>query len=329
MPTNGSLWDPYHLNSIELPGDGSFVISMRNTWAAYKVDIATGRIEWTLGGKQSSFRFGSGAEFQWQHNVTVYPGTPLMTVFDDHCCQITRAGKLAATGPSRGLVLKLDPTTHTATLVAQYTHGATFDSEFMGNIEPLPGGNEFVGWGSLGRFSEYTDTGRMLLDAVLPGADITYRATVEPWVGLPLYPPSGAARQQRGRTIVYASWNGATEVASWRVLAGSSSGALAPATTAPKSGFETAISVSRSSRVFRVQALNARWQVIGTSAPFAIAGLPRCNPPNRIECRRQAASSRRSCSSRLEPTRNPAEPGFLSGRLDELRAAGGLDSPAP
>ena len=195
MPSNGSLWDPYHLNSIQLQEDGSFVISLRNTWAAYKVDIATGRIEWLLGGKRSSYTFGPGAEFQWQHNVMVHPGTPLVTVFDDHCCRITPAGKPVMTGPSRGLVLKLDPTTHTATLVDQYAHGATFDTEYMGDIEPLPGGNEFVGWGSARRFPEYTASGRMLLDAALPAPDVTYRVTLEPWVGLPLYPPSAAARR--------------------------------------------------------------------------------------------------------------------------------------
>jgi hypothetical protein len=271
-PTNGP-WDAYHVNSIDLPGDGSLVVSMRNTWAAYKVDVATGRIEWTLGGKHSSFRFGSGAGFKWQHNVVVYPGTPLVTVFDDHCCQSMSGGKyVSPTGPSRGLVLKLDPVTHTATLADQYTHGASFDSEYMGSIQPLPGGNEFVGWGSQPHFSEYTAAGRMLLDAVLPGPDITYRATVEPWVGLPLYPPSGAARRRRGRTIVYASWNGATQVASWRVLAGSSTGALVPVTTAPKIGFETPIAVPPSYRSFRVQALDARGRGLGSSPPFAIAG---------------------------------------------------------
>ena len=270
VPTDGSEWDPYHLNSIELPGDGSFVISMRNTWAAYKVDIATGRIEWTLGGKESSVSFGSGAEFRWQHNVTVYPGTPLVTVFDDHCCQTGPGGRPVATGPSRGLVLKVDPKTHTATLVAQYMHGATFDSEFMGNIEPLPGGNEFIGWGSQGHFSEYTASGRMLFDATLPSPDITYRVTVRPWVGLPLYPPSGAARRRLGRTIVYASWNGATQVASWRVLAGTSSEPVVPAITAPKTGFETPINIQSGYSVFRVQALDARGRLLGTSAPFTV-----------------------------------------------------------
>ncbi len=269
VPTNGS-WDAYHLNSIDLLGDGSFVASMRNTWAAYKVNIATGRIEWTLGGKHSSFRFASGAAFQWQHNVTVYPGTPYVTVFDDACCQTTAAGKLVASGPSRGVVLRFDRATHTATMAGQYTHGTNFHTEFMGNIQPLQGGNELVGWGSQGRFSEYTASGRMLLDAVLPTPDVTYRALLERWVGLPLYPPSGAAQVSHGTTTVYASWNGATQVVAWRVLAGSTSGDLLPVTTASKTGFETAIAVPLTDHAFRVQALDRRGRVLGTSSPFAI-----------------------------------------------------------
>ena len=136
---------------------------MRDTWAAYKVNIATGRIECTLGGKHSSFKFGSGASFQWQHNVTVCPGTPFVTLFDDACCQVMGT----PAGPSRGLVLKLDPATHSVPWLLNTPRGLRFDSEYMGNIEPLPGGNEFVGWGSQPYFSEYTASGRMLLDAVL------------------------------------------------------------------------------------------------------------------------------------------------------------------
>ena len=42
--------------------------------------------------------------------------------------------------------------------------------------------------------------------------------------------------------------------------------------TAPKIGFETQIAVAPSYRVFRVQALDARGRVLGSSAPFATAG---------------------------------------------------------
>ncbi len=64
----------------------------------------------------------------------------------------------------------------------------------------------------------------------------------------------------------YASWNGATEVASWRVLAGSSASALAPVATVARHGFETAIKVSSAGPYVQVQALDASGNVIGTSA---------------------------------------------------------------
>ena len=270
IPTNGFPWDAYHVNAIDAPGDGSLVVSMRNTWAAYKINIATGKIEWTLGGPRSSFKLGPGADFQWQHDVVTYAGSPLITMFDDHCCQINSGGTyVSPTAASRGLVLKLDLKTHTATLAGQYSHGSKFDSDYMGSLEPLANGNEMVGWGSSPFITEYSASGDMLLDARLPGSDITYRAKVEPWVGLPLYPPAAAARRRNGTTTVYASWNGASEVTSWKVLAGTGGQTVA---TASKTGFETAIPVSQSDRTFTVQALNAHGKVIGTSRQFSVGG---------------------------------------------------------
>ena len=270
IPTNGFPWDAYHVNAINIPGDGSFVVSMRDTWAVYKVNIATGKIEWTLGGPHSSFKLGPNAGFQWQHDVVTYPGSPLITMFDDHCCQLTGGGTyVSPTAASRGLVLKLDQKTHTATFAGQYSHGSNFDSDYMGSLEPLANGNEFVGWGSSPFITEYDASGNMLLDARLPGSDITYRAQVEPWVGQPLTPPAAAARKNAGKTTVYASWNGATKVASWKVLDGASGQTVA---AAAKSGFETAIPVSEGHNTFKVQALDVHGHVLGSTARFSAGG---------------------------------------------------------
>jgi hypothetical protein len=267
IPTNGFPWDAYHVNSVSFPGDGSFVVSMRNTWAVYKVNIATGNIEWELGGRHSSYKFGRGADFSWQHDVVTYPGSPYITMFDDHCCQQTGGGTyVTPDAASRGLVLKLDQTTHTATVAGEYSHGSGFDANYMGSVQPLKGGNELVGWGSAPFFSEFDSAGRMLMDAVFPGHDLSYRAMLYQWVGLPSYPPSGAARRSGGKTTVYASWNGATQVASWRVLGGRT-----PVASATKSGFETAIQVPGGSRTFRVQALDAHGKVLGTSRSFTVS----------------------------------------------------------
>jgi EmrB/QacA subfamily drug resistance transporter len=271
LPTNGFPWDAYHVNSIDLVGHGKFVVSMRNTWAAYLVDIKTGKIEWTLGGRHSDFALGHNAGFQWQHDVQL-PTPSTVTLFDDHCCQITGGGTyVSPTGPSRGLTLKLDQAAHTATAAGENSHGKSFDAEYMGNIQQLPGGGTFVGWGSQPNFTEYDSSNRALLDVLLPRPDLSYRATLEQWVGLPLYPPTGAAVSSHGKATVYASWNGATRVASWRVLAGQGTGALQAAATAGKSGFETTIPLKQPYRSFRVEALDSSGRVIGTSRAFGLS----------------------------------------------------------
>jgi EmrB/QacA subfamily drug resistance transporter len=284
LPTNGFPWDAYHVNSVQLVGAHEFLVSMRSTWGAYLVNADTGKIEWRLGGRRSDFTFGPGADFQWQHDVRIRPDSTV-TLFDDHCCQLTGGGtSVPATGPSRGLVLKLDQSARKATLVAQYPGDGKFESEYMGDTEPLPNGNTFVGWGSEPYFSEFSRSGKLLLQGEFPGPDLSYRTALEQWVGLPLTPPVGAARRTGAATTVYASWNGATRLASWRVLAGSGSGAagsggsgaggsgtghMSAIAAHAKSGFETAIPVSGSHTTFEVQALDANGRVIGTSRPFA------------------------------------------------------------
>ena len=269
LPTNAFPWDAYHVNSIQLLGTGLFLVSMRNTWAAYLVNGSSGKVQWTLGGKHSSFKIGPHSDFQWQHDVALHPGS-MISMFDDHCCQITGGGTYVdPTGASRGLELKLDQRARTATLAAEYTHGGSFDSDYMGSTQPLGGGGAFVGWGSQSNFSMFDGSSKMILDVVLPRPDITYRATVEKWVGMPLYPPVGVARVKDGKTTVYASWNGATKVASWRVLAGPSADSLSSAGTVDRSGFETAIALHQSYPAFQVQALDASGRVLGTSRPFS------------------------------------------------------------
>ena len=100
-------------------------------------------------------------------------------------------------------------------------------------------------------------SGKLIFDAAFPAPDMSYRAYVQPWVGKPLYPPSGAARARSGRTTVYASWNGATQVSAWRVLAVTAAGAIQPVATHTRTGFETSIPVSGGSGRFEVQAIDA------------------------------------------------------------------------
>jgi hypothetical protein len=273
VPTapNGA-WDAYHLNSIQVLSGNRILVSMRNTWAAYLINTATGRTVWTLGGKRpwNSFTFKAGAAFAWQHDVE-FVSRNEVTLFDDGCCQIKPGRRLGTpAGPSRGIVLRLDRTRHRASLVTAYAHHPRLFTAFLGSMQLLPNHNALVGWGSLPYFSEYSASGKQLLDVRFPGKDQSYRALfTSTWVGTPSYPPHGAVRRARGRTRVYASWSGATRVARWQVLAGQRARSLAPVVKVARAGFETTITVPGSHRFFAVRALDARGRVLGTSSTFS------------------------------------------------------------
>jgi hypothetical protein len=266
----GGSWDAYHVNAIEVGSDDQILVTMRNTWASYLIHADSGALVWTLGGKASSFSLPANAQFAWQHDTRLLPNGEV-TLFDDNCCKLLPGGKFAKPGgPSRGLVLKLDTAGHKASLVASYSHSPNLFVAFLGSMQLLPNLGAVVGWGSQPYFSEYSRSGRQVLDAGFPGKDQSYRALWTPnWVGTPFYPPSGSVRTSRGTTTVYASWNGATQVAKWQVLGGATASRLSRVALKPRTGFETAVSLGkRSFKVLEVRALDAHGHVLGTSRRF-------------------------------------------------------------
>jgi hypothetical protein len=141
-------------------------------------------------------------------------------------------------------------------------------STYEGNVQPLvngnPTGNSFIGWGEQPYFSEFNFRGQMLFDAHFTDGNITYRAYKFPWVAAPQTPPSVVASTTKGRTTVYTSWNGATQVANWRVIGGSTPTGLATIGFSRRTGFETTIGVPGSNYV-AVQALDAAGNILAQS----------------------------------------------------------------
>jgi len=123
----------------------------------------------------------------------------------------------------------------------------------------------FIGWGAEPYFSEYTSGGTLVFDAHLPKGAESYRGYRFQWTGYPTGTPAIAAAGAGGTTTVYASWNGATQIAGWQVLAGPSPSKLTVAASAPKSGFETSIATPGAPAYVAVQALGIEGAVLGTS----------------------------------------------------------------
>ena len=65
-----------------------------------------------------------------------------------------------------------------------------------------------------------------------------------------------------------ASWNGATEVAGWQVLA---DGGTAPAAAAARAGFETTLTLTGGADRVVVRALDDQGKVLGSSASVPVA----------------------------------------------------------
>ncbi|HEV2998148.1 MAG TPA: hypothetical protein VGX16_03510, partial [Solirubrobacteraceae bacterium] len=116
-------------------------------------------------------------------------------------------------------------------------------------------------------FSEFSPGGQLLFDAHMPAGDQSYRAYRSPWTGTPREPPAIALVPTRpgGPLNVYASWNGATLLARWRLLGGPSPRRLAPLATAPRTGFETRLETPGAEGYVAVQALSGSGAVLGTS----------------------------------------------------------------
>jgi outer membrane protein assembly factor BamB len=254
-PHRGQGYDYFHLNSVAEMDDGHLLISARNTCTLYKLDRSTGRILWRLGGKRSDFRVSSAARFWWQHDARPR-GASVISVFDN-------------SGPdkakqSRGLVLSVKR--RRVELSRAFTHPAGFIAGTLGNVQLLPGGGAFVGWGSQSYFSQYAADGTMILDGQLPVGVRSYRAHLADWVGRPADGPRIVAQANpAGGFAVHVSWNGATEVARWTVLAGPNGSSLSPVGSQAWTGFETAIEVNSDGPAFCAVALDARGRELGRS----------------------------------------------------------------
>jgi len=246
-------FDYFHINSVHKNAAGDYLISSRTTHTVYKVDGKTGKIIWQLGGKHSDFSFGPGASFKWQHCVR-FQGTNRISIFDNHM-----------TGHSRGILLDLDEKSHRATLRQEYVSPEKILAPYQANMEILGNGNVFIGWGDSPYFTEFAADGSVLYHAGWRGGGNSYRAYRCEWHAQPVDKPIVIAEYGGNDTITaYVSWNGATEVASWRLETGDTATALTRSHQGRRAGFETSFTLP-TAKYIRALALDSSGTVIGTS----------------------------------------------------------------
>ena len=184
-------WDWFHVNAIKVDANGQFLIDARDTWTTYEVSPRTGKIEWQLGGKDSSFKIAAakgqvldkaGEIFAWQHDAEGH-GDGVYTFFDNDSAGIANTGTntLVDLPYSRVVTVRLNVRRHVATLVSSDNQPDGAGASSQGNAQLLADGDLFVGWGALPYFSEFSPSGTLIFNAALPVGMDTYRAYRLPW----------------------------------------------------------------------------------------------------------------------------------------------------
>ncbi|CAK1363271.1 hypothetical protein CB0940_04628 [Cercospora beticola] len=326
-----SPWDYFHINSVQkLHGSGDYLISARHASAIYLIDGKDGRIVWRLGGRRSDFRMisattngqGEGEQisdwFYFPHHATLLrneSGILTISLFDNG-----QTPKRKPRPYSRGLLLSVNEPARTVSILETYhTASQPRAAELGGSMQILENGNVLIGWGNTGCMTEYSAApeSRPVFEACVVDKKATpalYRAKkTKGWIGRPDTRPAVVAFSRRNemegeqnvKTAIHMSWNGATEVASWRVYGGSTTtttpndGEISwtELATYPRNGFETSALIESTSSlptplVVKVEALAADGNVLGESemartfVPNTMAGCDEmwCNPlPQRTK----------------------------------------------
>ncbi|CAG8240684.1 unnamed protein product [Penicillium salamii] len=212
----GQAWDYFHINSVDKNHEGDYLLSSRHTSTIFKINGTDGSIIWRLGGKKSTFTQIGNWTFGFQHHARWHPqlsqpGTEVFSFFDN-----SGDGKITLNNVSRALVVQLNHTDHTATLLRKATAPYGLQARSQGNAQLLSEDRIFVNWGSEGAVTEFGADNQVLYHAFIQSG-LSYRGFLGNWTGTPTEAPALVALKSSPNLVkVYVSWNGDTETKAWR-----------------------------------------------------------------------------------------------------------------
>jgi Arylsulfotransferase (ASST) len=166
---NQSPADPFHMNSVEASGDG-YVVSFRHMNAVYKINRATGDVEWKLGGTaraESLTMLGDTfGNFGGQHDARVLADGSV-TVHDN--------GTMRLRSP-RAARYAIDTVNKTATMIEQITDADVNSSGCCGSARKLPSCDWVIDWGLTPYVTELTPAGARVSRLTFSDQYFSYRA---------------------------------------------------------------------------------------------------------------------------------------------------------
>ncbi|KAI9040820.1 arylsulfotransferase family protein [Aspergillus affinis] len=267
-----SPWDYFHINSVDKNKDGDYLISSRHTCAIYKISGRDGSIVWQLHGANPSFQnlnFG----FSQQHDARWLGenGThTLLSLYNNGYNGFNQTHTY-----SSGMTILINHVNNTAEQLRDYAPpGRDMLSSSQGNMQTLPNGNVFMGWGNNAYISEHSEAGDLLLWGYLDAEKhiMNYRAQKFQWDGMPTDVPALWAYSHStdafAATTLYVSWNGATRIRSWRFYGSMNrTGPYTPLKQVAKTGFETVYSEPHFYQWSYAEAVDLQGEVLGRSPP--------------------------------------------------------------
>lgn len=252
------VFDYFHINSAVESPDGDLLVSARHTSMVAEIDRATGVLAWVLGGDGATLDVGEDRGISFPHHAR-WRSDGRLSVFDN--------GVEFDPPTSRGVVYEVDEDAGGARVTGEYATDPRVYTATQGSLQHLGDGGALAAWSEEARITLFDAAAAPVGDVDL-GAP-TYRAFSAAWVGTPAQPPSVAVRDGR----VHVSWNGATEVAAWRLHVGDSAATLQAAGDTPRSGFETVLDRPvMAGLTVVVTALDAAGDTLATSAPVVAGG---------------------------------------------------------
>ncbi|KAJ5888984.1 hypothetical protein N7495_009025 [Penicillium taxi] len=209
--------DYVHINAVDKNDAGDYIISLRFTNTVYMISGRDGRIMWRLGGNETDF--DQDFTFHKQHDVRF-----LESDGNRHIISLMNNGAdedNADEQVSAALYIELDSNTMTARVIKRTERPDGGLTRLRGNVQHLSNNNTFIGWSERGYHSEHAPNGDLLMWARFASTRFSsYRSYKFDWIGRPTAPPNVVSAvygtsDDDFLTIIYVSWNGATDVARW------------------------------------------------------------------------------------------------------------------
>ncbi|KAJ5697787.1 hypothetical protein N7488_011471 [Penicillium malachiteum] len=232
-------WGYSHLNSVAKYGD-SYLLSSRQMCAIFLV-APNGSVKWTLHGQTGGdFNLGPDTNFCFQHDVRVVSESPGRVVLSLHNNDNTESTKGVAFTTGMVLEVELEGSKNVTLKRRMWDHVDLVFSTAQGGFQSLSNGHVLLGHGAVPRFEEFDENDSLVMRGSFgyDGNMESYRTYRCPWVGRPSAEPdviACPAGEGINSTAVFMSWNGATDVESWKVYSGTQ-----VIGTAIRNGFETA-----------------------------------------------------------------------------------------